>query len=221
MNKRQLQKIDGIVCFGDSILAGIGASDRQYGCSKLIKSALSVLVSLKGKNRDTSLMALQRVEQDVLSQKYCSHVLIMFGNNDGWPDKKNQPLVSPAEFEANIKAIVRKVSENEQTPILLNLQPLDSENFFASFPEYLKKKDHVSLGPVEWQKQYSDRLLKIAQDLEVGFIDIRSVLERNIDGMIGSDGLHPTDLGHKSIASTIITYLSNVDPSIMAGERYK
>lgn len=221
MNKPKLQNIKGVVCFGDSILAGSGASDRQYGCSKLIKSALSVPVSLKGRNRNASTAALARVEQDVLTQKNCSHVLILFGNNDGWPDKSNQPLVSLDVFEANIKAIVRKVSDNGQIPILLNLQPLHTKNFFTSFPEYLKTKNDTSLGPVEWQKRYSDKILKIAQELEVGFIDIRSMLERNIDDMIGNDGLHPTDLGHKSIANTIIDYLGAVDPSIVAGERCK
>src|SRR5437868_3217828 len=104
-----MDKFRGLICFGDSVFSGTGASDRQRGCTKILKNACTFPVSIKGKNRDSSRDAILRIEEDVLRQKELSHVLILFGNNDSWLDKNGKAKVSIDEFRLNLSTMIKSV----------------------------------------------------------------------------------------------------------------
>ena len=209
----------GIICFGDSILAGTGVSSREKGCAKRMKDLLNIPVALRGRNRDTSRDGLSRFGRDVTDNDRYSHVLIQFGNNDCWIREGGQPDVPFEQFLENIEAMVEKIRQKGMVPVLLNLQPLDSVKFLNSFPEYSEKEKTLSISPFEWQKKYSDGLGQIASRLHVDLIDIRSPLQERLADAIGMDGLHPSDFGHELIADTILTHLKRYRDLNSANQR--
>ncbi len=71
---------DNIICFGDSLTSGFGASDKMDYPAQLSR-LLGRTVINAGVAGDTTRRALQRLEQDVLSQSP-RIVLITLGGND-------------------------------------------------------------------------------------------------------------------------------------------
>lgn len=209
----------GIICFGDSILSGTGASSREKGCAKRLKDALNIPVSLRSRNRDTSRDGLSRIERDVIENDPHSHVLILFGNNDCWIRGNNQSEVPFEEFRGNMETMAERIRQKGRVPILLNLQPLDNVRFLDSFPEYKEKQETLSISPFEWQKKYSDGIEQIASQLRVDLIDIRSPLQSKLADAIGVDGLHPNDFGHELIANAILAHLKRSTNLITANQR--
>lgn len=202
--------VDGIILFGDSVLAGTGASDRQLGCGKLIKDQLEIPVSIRSRNRDTSEFGLKRISEDVLAQQKHSHVLVLFGNNDCWVTEQLRPAISIKNFEKNLIEISRLIQRNSKQPLLCNLQPIENTNFFESFPEYQRYRDSIGLDPYKWQAKYSQRIERVSEILSLPLIDIRTPLLNSIGVAIANDGLHPNDLGHSIIAKKILEVLGGI-----------
>jgi lysophospholipase L1-like esterase len=200
--------ITGLILFGDSILAGTGASQRELACSKLIKSLINVPVSLRGRNWNTSQDGLDRLEDDVLSQKQFSHILILFGNNDSRLIAPSQHMTPLDQFHANMLTMVRKIKDNGQCPMLCNLQLLDESLFSTTFPEANKYRGSMGVGISALHQLYSDETKKIADESGTVFVDIRGPLRKSKENTIALDGMHPNDLGHKIIAASVLAFLS-------------
>ena len=206
-------RVTGVIFFGDSIFAGTGASDRQLGCAKLVKSSLSIPVSIRSRNRDTSDIGLRRISEDVLKHREYSHIPILFGNNDCWFNKEGESCVPIEFFERNLRRMVQLIQDNKQTPLLCNLQPIDNAKFFRTYPEYTKYRDSINLSPLLWQRCYGDRIEIICHDLGITLINIRATLEGEISLVLSDDGIHPNDKGHMLIASTVLEQITKLDPT--------
>lgn len=208
--------VSGIIFFGDSVFAGTGASQRELGCAKLVKDSISIPVSLKSRNWNTSQDGLDRLEQDVIKQQLLSHVIILFGNNDCWLIDSGQPKINIEQFEENMRSIVDQVNSNKQIPILCTLQPIDFKRFSSiKSPELLTFRKDVSLNPEELQKQYSKSVFDLANDLGIYCLDLRTKLEASAEDVIAPDGIHPNDKGHRIIASSVISFLNNLDSALL------
>jgi len=171
-------------------------------------------VSLRGRNWDTSGEALKRIDSDVIQQKHLSHVIILFGNNDCWlqePDKSKIPL---PQFRENILKIAQTIAANQQTPILCNLQLINFKRFAEKFPELLTFKKVMNLDAGQIQEQYSNAIEAAARDAGISCVDIRGPLKKSSEDVVAFDGIHPNDLGHKIIASTILAHLNLLDTSL-------
>lgn len=203
--------ITGVIFFGDSILAGTGASDRDSGCAKIVKNHLSVPVSLKARNWNTSEDGLKRIDNDVISQPELSHVIILFGNNDCWVTEQGAPKVPIEDFKKNLIEIARRIRTNNQVPIILNLQPIDADRLFKIRPDFLNYRDKVESDPAAWQAEYNQMVESVATELKNDFIDIRAALKLRADLVVAADGLHPNDQGHKIIAGEILRYFKRID----------
>ena len=94
---------DNIICFGDSLTSGFGASDNMDYPAQLSR-LLGRSVINAGVAGDTTGRALQRLEQDVLSQSP-RIVLITLGGND----LKNR-IPREAAF-GNLKQIVQTIQD--------------------------------------------------------------------------------------------------------------
>ncbi len=208
-----LNRVNGVILFGDSVLAGTGASDRQLGCAKLVKQVLPVPVSIRSRNRDTSKIGLERIDTDVLQQREYSHVVILFGNNDCWLDESGNPQTSTDEFIENLRQMAVRIRGNSQVPLFCNLQPIDNASFFKTFPEYMKfcYSTKLKLDPFLWQKKYSDDIELLCNYERIGLIDIRSKLTQQITSTISTDGIHPTDSGHRMMSERILKALYKLD----------
>ena len=205
--------ISGLILFGDSILAGTGASQRELACSKLIKSIINVPVSLRGRNWNTSQDGLDRLEADVLSQKQFSHILILFGNNDSRLIAPSKHMVSLDQFHSNILAMVQQIKGNGQSSILCNLQLLDEKLFKTTFPEANKYRESMGISISAAHQLYSDEIKKIAEESGSAFVDVRSLLEQSKENTVALDGMHPNDLGHKIIAAGVVASLCQAGAS--------
>ncbi len=204
----------GLIIFGDSVLAGTGASDRELGCAKLIKSALKIPVSLRARNWNTSRDGLERLEEDVIMQPQYSHVLIFFGNNDGWLIGAGQPKVPIEEFRKNLSEIIFRIKNNNQSPLLCNLQLIDQLTFISKFPELNEYRKCINLTAEQIHLQYSDTVEGVARKCGVDVIDIRSGLKQFPEKCIAEDGIHPNDRGHKIIADVILQYIQKLDGTL-------
>lgn len=117
-----------IICFGDSLTFGIGASDGMDYPSQLERMIHKPLINA-GLPGDTSASALARLERDVLSQKP-DIVLITLGGND----LKNG--VSKDITFSNLRAIVESIQRQGAKVIIGGLKfPAGDRGFGAGYDE--------------------------------------------------------------------------------------
>ena len=121
-----------------------------------------------------------------------SCVMHMIGSNDA---VARVPL---ATFRAQVEAVLRRIDvASERRPCHVLLQPVR----------------RYQVDPVTWAS-YGDVLEAIAQshprttyvDLGAAF-EARDALGADPDGLIGPDGVHPTDAGHTLLATTLLEAL--------------
>lgn len=203
------RKMSGLVCFGDSVLAGNGATSRERGCAKLIKSSIGIPTALKGRNWNTTVDALERINADVLRDNY-SHVLILFGNNDSWLTGANKTKVDFDLFVRNMNLIIDAILENDQVPLCFNFQPVDFEVFIQEFPEIAEYRAGMMDTLEGVRDKYMQAIHNICERRELPLVDIASPLKASHVNVIADDGIHPNDEGHKIIAETAITVLSKM-----------
>ncbi len=213
--------IKGLILFGDSILAGTGASDRHLCCAKLIKSALTIPISLRARNWNTSEDGLRRLENDVIMQHEFSHVLILFGNNDCWFSPKGHPQITLEQMKKNLMEMGLRINDNNQTPIFCNLQPIDSVRLFKARPDLKQCQESGYPNSVLLQEQYNDEIENVATEMKFKWIDIRTDLEKKMDKVMAPDGLHPNNEGHRIIAHNILEFLKTLDLHLDFTEEYE
>jgi len=115
-----------IICFGDSLTYGTGASDGMDYPSQLSKMIAKPVVNA-GVPGDTTARALQRLERDVLS-KSPDVVLITLGGND----LKNG-VAKDLAFE-NLKTIVESIQKKGAKVILGGLRfPIRDRGFGRAY----------------------------------------------------------------------------------------
>jgi lysophospholipase L1-like esterase len=199
--------VSGVICFGDSILAGTGALSRENGCAKILKRSLSIPVSLKGINRNTTQDGLMRLQQDVIDQKHLSHVVILFGNNDCRLTDAGQSFISEDRFLANLEEMERRIKQNQQMPLFCNLQPIDAQKLYEFAPDYKKQM----ADPENLQAKYNSLVEAFTKRSGNLLIDIRTPLNSQKAKVMANDGLHPNDLGHEIIAHQILKSLKQLD----------
>lgn len=104
-----------IICFGDSLTAGVGASPG-HDYPSLLANALGSPVINAGASGQTTRDALDRLDADVLARRP-RLVIVEFGGNDflrGVPFR---------EIFANLDAIVRRIQEQGAMVVLVGVPP--------------------------------------------------------------------------------------------------
>ena len=198
--------LSGVVLFGDSVLFGTGASQRKFGCGRVLRDLLPVPVAIKAKNNETTKDGLLRLKKDVLEEKDISHVIILFGNNDSRLIDFDVPLVDLGKYRENLKKMIMEIKLHQKIPIISNLQPINSEIFCKTLPEMAKLM--VKITPYEGQMAYSNICNELAAAESILLADIRTPLGKNMEKVIAADGLHPNDIGHKIIAKVFHSALN-------------
>lgn len=194
------KKLTGVILFGDSVLFGTGATARNKGCGRILKNFFKdIPVIIKGRNRDTTQDGLQRLKVDVLNEAICSHVIVLFGNNDCRLIDVDTSKISLEEYQNNLIKIIEQIINRNKIPILSNLQPINSELFYKTLPDMVKFVKRID-SPYSWHEKYSLVCNKVAAERNIKLADIRSELKKSESRVISNDGLHPNDLGHEVIA---------------------
>ena len=104
-----------IICFGDSLTQGEGASPG-HDYPSLLARALGRAIINAGVNGNTTREALQRLEADVLS-KNPRLVIVEFGGNDFL---QRQPWEGTF---AHLDTVVRRIQERGAMVVLVGVQP--------------------------------------------------------------------------------------------------
>lgn len=218
------------VCvFGDSLAKGVVLDSIKNKYTFLKDSFLSLVSQKTGINfTNYSKFGCDiKKGRDIFlkhKEELCNYdfIFIEFGGNDcnfDWksisehPDEVHQPQTSLDEFENIYRGIVSDIMALDAHPVLLSLPPLDADKFFnwvskGNSPENILKwlgdVDHI----FRWHSSYNDVVCKLANELKVPLIDIRSTLltKENYTDYICDDGMHLNKKGHKLISNKVAQF---------------
>ncbi len=208
-----------IIAFGDSTTA---YADDVCVYTELIKQKLaenniSAEVINSGIKLNTSEDAVNRLEKDIISHKP-DITIIQFGINDSAVDVwKNPPATQPRvgieQYERNIRHIVQKLRHNDSQIVLMSSNPLHwtglLKMMYGKFPYNVDDVDGMNV----LLKDYVQRLIHIAKELELPYIDIYSAHKSDNDWCGGKylrDGIHPNDAGHRLVIENLWPVLNSM-----------
>jgi len=221
-----------IICFGDSVTRGVSFINNRLRILK--KNYPNLLLDLFAKNQenasisqvdvvnkgvfnDNSDSLLARLDKDVLKENP-SFVIIGIGGNDCnflWqevakhPNDKHVATVPLDRYVQNLEYIILKIKQGDATPILLTLPPLDPVRYYSYISNLFGSQicDWICrVGGIEhWHGLYNRTVKKVAQELDIKLIDIRTAIKKagDLANLISDDGIHPTEQGYKVIANEI------------------
>jgi isoamyl acetate esterase len=221
-----------IICFGDSLTRGVSVVKGRLRILKENYPAFlqelfnqqeenDVTVINKGVFNDNSDLMLSRLEKDVLNE-HPDYTIIEVGGNDcnfNWneiiekPKEEHQAIVSLQRYLANISEIVKKMRDSGIIPIIATLPPLDpvryhqtiSTQYSPSIANWIGK-----LGGIQhWHGMYNYHLNKLADELKVPKIDVRTAIKKAGDSinLISEDGIHLTAEGYNAFSMAVFNYL--------------
>ncbi|MGF1676360.1 MAG: GDSL-type esterase/lipase family protein [Rivularia sp. (in: cyanobacteria)] len=110
-----------IIVFGDSITAGAGIG-TELAYPRILSHTLGLPILNKGRNGDTTVTALNRLQQDVISQDPWL-VIVALGGNDFLQE------VSLAKTEQNLRQIVTLLQKEGAIVVVLgmNVKPFNGD----------------------------------------------------------------------------------------------
>lgn len=221
-----------IICFGDSLTRGVSVvKGRLRILKENYPAALQELFSQKGEDdvtvinkgvfNDNSDLMLSRLEKDVINE-HPDYAILEVGGNDcnfKWneivekPEEEHQAIVSLDRYLANISLIVTKIRESGITPIIATLPPLDPARYYQTISNQYNSSVGKWINKVggiqHWHGMYNYHLNKLADELAVPKIDVRSAIKKsgNLIHLISDDGIHLTAEGYQAFSQAVYNYL--------------
>lgn len=213
-----------LLIFGDSILKGVTFSE-EMGRYKICKPDYTVLENNGYEVTNLSKMgATIDYGEKVLKEELAEYdedsvVILEYGGNDcdhPWrdisdaPEDAHGPVVTHEEFEQRYKGCVEYAKSKGAKVFISNLVPLDSDKYMDWISRGLNYDVILNwLGDksmlYRWHESYSRITEKIAKLLGIQLIDLRGAFLTNhkFARLIGKDGIHPTEDGHRLICNTL------------------
>lgn len=213
-----------LIILGDSILKGVTLSDA-IGRYKLCRPDYSRLEAEGYEVINLSKMGAtidygERVlKEEIKEYDESNIVLFEYGGNDCdylWsdisqsPDSEHFPHVLHKDFEQKYKSCVEYAKSMGATVLVSNLVPLESDRYMnwisrgLNYDVILKWLGDKSML-YRWHESYSRLTEKIADALGAKLVDLRGAFltNHNFAKLIGGDGIHPTEEGHRLICNTV------------------
>lgn len=176
-----------VVCFGDSI--------THMGYPKLLAEKVPVKAINSGIGGSTTRHSLRRLQKDVLAHRP-DVVALFFGANDSRQDAP-QSQVSLAEYENNLREIVRLCQRTGAKVVLGTMPPINPEPYFTRHP----REKYDELGGLEKIiADYRAAAIRVADATQATLVDLNTLLAKD-PGWMSKDGVHPTPQGSELIAS--------------------
>lgn len=194
-----------IVTLGDSITRGArrGVLPTETYSARL-QAALraeghSVQVHNVGIGGERTDLALARLERDVIGQR--PHVVtVMYGTNDSWVDRgKQASRLTEAQYEANLREIVRRLRAAGISPVLMTA-PMFAE---GNPRNGLDEDPNIRLG------RYVAIGRAVARETGTPLVDHFAGWDAEQRGgrvlqPWTTDGCHPTGAGHADLAARML-----------------
>lgn len=216
---------------GDSISKGVifDEEKQKYVVSKnnyvfLLQNKLKGAVCNLSKFGATITKGVKRLNEAIAEQK-ADIVLIEYGGNDcdfNWQEIANDPYgnhmpkTDLCTFERVLVDTVNRLKNNKFVPILMTLPPLNADSYL----KWVSKNNPLAelnilnwLGSVTkiywWQERYNTAIVKVAEETQTRWIDIREAFLRHSDftKFLCLDGIHPNEEGQKLIAEKVLNYI--------------
>lgn len=192
------------VGFGDSltygygVLDGISFMDRFKSLSNIFTNHTFNVVN-SGINGDTTREALKRIHRDVIDHNP-DIITILFGSNDSALNEYQHRAI--AEFELNIKEIVKIIKENTEAKIIfITPPPLIEDELFP----FTTNKAVTA---------YSDVIKKTASESGSLLIDFNAIMKDTandgLESYLQFDGLHLSDKGYDLLYSLILNEFKKI-----------
>jgi lysophospholipase L1-like esterase len=200
-----------IVAFGDSTTAPRGTTTVY--ATTLQEELLNVHVINAGIGGNTTSMARQRFEKDVLSQKP-RLVILQFGINDSAVDvwkspPATEPRVKLERYVENLEYFIQTLKAQGSKIILMGPNPL---RWTPKLKEMYGKAPYDAENPEGFNTllvKYNDAAGAVAKKMEVPFLDVQKAYREHaqkngteIDKLL-LDGMHPGDDGHAIVAALL------------------
>jgi lysophospholipase L1-like esterase len=181
---------------------------------------IKVTVINKGFSGRNTKNAVSLLDKEVLPLRP-QHVVVYFGMNDAM---NSGNLLSLADYEANMKAIVQKLADNgAQTVALVTINPVIEAYVQARHPKHPKK------GRLQaYLATYDQAVRKIAKEQRLPLIDLREIIEANGGPVIsekslirceknggGKDGVHLTAAAYALLGQRVFEAIGD---RVKAGE---
>lgn len=138
-SKNNQTKIESIVCFGDSLTKGYGATDEQT-YPYFLQQLTTVPVINKGINGDTSRGGLNRT--DNILQFKNSLVIVEFGANDFFQQ------VPISETKKNMEQIVDKLKSANNIVVLVSTEDRQLHNLYTMLKSLAKEKNVLFINGI-------------------------------------------------------------------------
>lgn len=185
-----------------------------------VADGAKVTVINKGFPGRNSRNALQLLDKEVLPLKP-QHAVIYFGMNDAMNSGNLLPL---ADYEANLRTIVKKLTEiGAKTVALVTINPVIEEYVRARHPKHPQKD-----GLQAYLATYDQAVRKIAKEQGLPLIDLRDIIEKNGGPVIsdsslirceknggGKDGVHLTPAAYARLGQSVFEAIGS---RVKAGE---
>ena len=220
-----------LIVSGDSISKGIifDETKNKYvilenNYTNLLQSKFNGIIRNTARFGNTIIKGVTKLKDDVLKDKP-DIVLLEYGGNDcdfNWNEVSNNPKAvhKPKTdfntFESKLKETLNFLKNNNIISVVMTLPPLNADRYL----KWISRNDTLAetnilrwLGSVtkiyRWQEKYSSAVLKIAEDTNTKWIDIRGAFLQYPDftKLLCLDGIHPNEFGHKIIANKIIDFI--------------
>ena len=226
--KRQINKI---YIFGDSILKGVmynKARSRYVICKENRFEPIEtkgIMINNYSQMGYTASCGFEYMKSKINRDNCDANTLVIieFGGNDSdhkWkevsrnPEAEHLPITSRKELKNIYSQMIDYVSELGASVVCCNLIPICSEKYMNWISQDLSRENILKwLGDEDilyrWQETYNKVIEQIAVNKGVELIDIRTpfLLSHEFENMIGDDGIHPSDSGHKIIGKTICDFI--------------
>ena len=214
-----------VVVFGDSLFKGVIFNEHKKKYQYLEKPCVEAIIQEKNMDVDnrsrfglTTTKAVEYIGQCLEKDKDYDYAVIELGGNDcnfKWeevarvPEAEHQPIVSLAQFELNLIAIIDLIKKNHIVPIIVTLPPISSKKYFDWISKTLDKQEILKWLKEEnyiykYQELYNNCLTNIARKKAIQLIDLRLVLLKikDYENYLCIDGIHLNENGHRVIVKS-------------------
>lgn len=212
-----------IVAFGDSTTAPRGSVVIYPMLVEWALEDLGVPVRIinAGRGSDTTVMARERFEADVLEADP-QIVIIQFGLNDAAVDvwrNVTVPRVSADDYEANLEELVTRLQGEDIPVILMTPNPVRwterIRGLYGKPPYDPEDPDGYNVLLPE----YAERVRRVAARHGVPLADVWAAFRahgevegQSVDELM-MDGMHPGDLGHEIVADLLMEHIRGLLPA--------
>lgn len=187
-----------ILITGDSFVEGVGTVHGGWAQKFAVKPGCDAEIVIKGIGGQNTADLLARLEDELALQPEI--VVVGIGTNDSrWRPSLDRHEIPLAEFRRNLEILIARILERNAMPVLLGLTRVD-EALTIPF-----KEDKIYRN--QYLAAYSDNIRYVARALGGTFIAMPELA--NTPGML-SDGLHPSEPGHRVLLEAVLAGLSHL-----------